>query len=432
MNREIFKLAIPNIISNLTVPLVGIVDVALMGHLKNPAYLGAIAISASIFTFIYAGLGFIRMGTSGFTAQSYGERNIEKSFLILARAIFIALSCAVLLILAQDGIAWLAFHFIDSSQDVQIFAKQYFATRIWAAPASLSLFAIMGWYIGMQDAKTPMFLSIIINITNILLSVFFVLHEDMNVSGVALGTVIGQYLGLFVGIILLSRKTKQIKKYWHRKMIFVWSEIGRFMNVNKDILIRSLLLTGSFYYFNAASANLGDEVLAVNSILLQFLWIFSYFIDGFAFAAEALTGKYIGAGLKENLKKLVKLLLIWGGALSLVVALVYLAFNQQITQLLTKQQEVILLTKDYSFWVILIPIVSFSAFVWDGVYIGATKGKMMRNTMIAASLFVFIPGILIFRHFWGNNGMWLALLIFMLFRGVSLHFFFRKKILDEV
>ncbi len=432
MNKRIFKLAIPNIISNLTVPFVGVVDVALMGHQNNSAYLGAIALGASIFTFIYAGLGFIRMGTSGFTAQSYGERNIEKSFLILARAFFVALLCAAFLMLIQDAIAWLAFHFIDSSEEVKIFAMQYFKTRIWAAPASLSLFAVMGWYIGMQDAKTPMILSIVVNVTNIALSAFFVLNRGMAVKGVALGTVLGQYLGLILALILLSRQSKRIKKYWRRKMIFIWSEIGRFMSVNKDILIRSLLLTGSFYYFNAASANLGDDVLAVNSILIQFLWIFSYFIDGFAFAAEALTGKYIGLGSYKDVKRLVKLLFAWGGGLSVLVSFIYWAFNQNIISLLTKQQAVISMAYDFRLWIVLLPVFSFSAFVWDGIYIGATKGKAMRNSMIVSSLLVFLPVVLIFRHLWGNHGMWIALLVFMFSRGLSLHLLFKTSILNKI
>lgn len=432
MNRRVLKLAFPNIISNLTVPLVGMVDVALMGRQDNPAYLGAIALGATVFTFIYSGLGFLRMGTSGFTAQSRGSRAIDKSYIVLARALIIAGALGLLLILTQKAIAWLAFNFIDSSQELKSFAMDYFRIRIFAAPATLGLYAIMGWYIGMQDAKTPMWISILINLINILLSAFFVLKLGMAVKGVALGTLIGQYSGLILGLFLLLKHSKRIRKYWKRKAIFVWFEIGQFMTLNRDILIRSLLLTGSFYYFNAASAKLGDDILAVNSVLLQFLWIFSYFIDGFAFAAEALTGKYIGAKSYVGLKKAIKTLFIWGIGLSLLVSFVYLMFNHQIIRLLTDQQSIIELSKTYSVWVVILPLVSFSAFIWDGIYIGATEGKIMRNAMVFSSLLVFLPALFVLRHYFDNHGMWIALIIFMLSRGISLHLFYGKRVLSKI
>ncbi|MEA1875160.1 MAG: MATE family efflux transporter [Bacteroidota bacterium] len=432
MNRRVLKLAFPNIISNLTVPLVGMVDVALMGRQDNPAYLGAIALGATVFTFIYSGLGFLRMGTSGFTAQSRGSRDINQSYIILARALIIAIGLGLLLILIQKAIGWLAFNFIDSSQELKSFAMDYFRIRIFAAPATLGLYAILGWYIGMQDAKTTMWISILINLINILLSAFFVLKLGMVVKGVALGTVIGQYAGFILGLLLLLKHSKRIRKYWKTKTIFVWSEIGQFMTVNRDILIRSLLLTGSFYYFNAASAKLGDEMLAVNSVLLQFLWIFSYFIDGFAFAAEALTGKYIGAKSLSGLKKVVKTLFLWGIGLSLAVSLIYLAFNQNIVRLLTDQQNIIELAQTYRVWIIILPIASFSAFIWDGIYIGATEGKTMRNAMMFSTILIFLPMLFILRHYFDNHGMWIALIIFMLSRGFSLHLFYVKRILNKI
>ncbi len=432
MNKEILRLSIPNIISNLTIPLVGIVDIGLMGHLNEASYLGAIALGSSVFTFIYAGLGFIRMGTSGFTAQSFGERNIEKSFLILARSFSVAFIFAFLLILLQEGISWLAFYFLESSEIVKLHTLEYFKIRIWAAPASLSLFAIMGWYIGMQNSKIPMFLAILINVSNIIFSTIFVRYYDMAIQGVALGTVISQYIGFAVGLILLSRHSKRMRRYWHFKNVFKKSEMLRFMNVNKDILIRSLLLTGSFYYFNTKSADLGDNILAVNSLLLQFLWIFSYFIDGFAFAAEALTGKYIGASSKVKLQKMVKLLLVWGGGLSIITSIVYYLLYQNIIMLLTEQTNVIELSGNYKFWVILLPFISFSAFVWDGIFIGATQGRAIRNAMIFSFTCIFIPSIFIFENLWANHGLWLSLSLFMLSRGLSLSLLFKRSILQTV
>jgi MATE family multidrug resistance protein len=402
-----------------------------MGRLNNPAWLGAIALGATIFTLIYSGLGFLRMGTSGFTAQSRGKRDIGNSYVILSRSLLIALSLGFILILLQKPIAWLAFHFINSSSNVESFALEYFNVRIWAAPATLGLFALTGWLIGMQDAKTPMWISIIVNVVNIFFSILFVSKYHLNARGVALGTVIGQYTGLFLGSLVLLKHSRRIKLYWKRKKIFVWKEIANFMNVNKDILIRSLLLTGSFYYFNAASASLGDNILAVNSILLQFLWLFSHFIDGFAFAAEALTGKYIGAKNKIQLKSAVKLLFIWGILLSISVSLIYWMFSNQIINILTDQVALIELAKSYKIWIIILPIVSFSAFIWDGIYIGATEGKTMRNAMILSSLVIFIPCLHLFSTIWGNNGMWLAMALFMLFRGILLHLFYQKNVLSK-
>ncbi|MFO7791151.1 MAG: MATE family efflux transporter [Bacteroidales bacterium] len=431
MNRRILRLAVPNIISNLSVPLVGIVDIALMGHQENTAYIGAIALGSTIFTFIYAGLLFLRMGTSGFTAQSRGARDLRLSFLTLGRALGLAMIFGVLLILLQNPISWLAFNFLDSSPDVINIANIYFKTRIWAAPASLGLYAITGWLIGMQNAKTPMFITISVNVINIAFSLIFILVFDMKAKGVALGTLIGQYSGFIIACLVLLKHTNRIKIYWKLKSLIDKSALSSFMRMNKNILVRSLLLTGSFYYFNAKSAGLGDDVLAVNSILLQFLWIFSYFIDGFAFAAEALTGRFIGAGNRSDLILAIKKLFTWGALVSLGMALIYLIFNQNIIMLLTDQVNVINLSKNYIAWVIILPLISFSAFVWDGIYIGATAGKALRNAMILSTILIFIPTLHLFSYLWDNHGMWASLSLFMFSRGFFLFLSYPKNVLNQ-
>ncbi|MFO7880831.1 MAG: MATE family efflux transporter [Bacteroidota bacterium] len=432
MNKRILKLAIPNIISNLSVPLVGIVDIALMGHQHDPAYIGAIALGSTIFTFIYAGLLFLRMGTSGFTAQNLGARDMSESFLILGRALGMALTFGLILILLQHPVSYLAFNFLEGSDAVKNIAGEYFRTRIWAAPATLGLYAITGWYIGMQDAKTPMWITITVNLVNIGFSLLFIIVFDMKAKGVALGTVIGQYTGFVLALILLSRQSARIKKYWSLIKILNRKALALFMNVNKDILIRSVLLTGSFYYFNAKSASLGDEILAVNSILLQFLWIFSYFIDGFAFAAEALTGKYIGAKSQKNLTLAIRQLFIWATGISLFITLLYAIFNGGIISLLTSQSAVIELARNYKAWVILLPLISFAAFVWDGIYIGATEGASLRNAMILSTILIFIPAMHLFTLWWGNHGMWAALSLFMFSRGFLLLLYYPKNILTKI
>ncbi|HKK69057.1 MAG TPA: MATE family efflux transporter [Bacteroidales bacterium] len=431
MNKRILKLAVPNIISNLSVPLVGIVDIALMGHQDDAAYIGAIALGSTVFTFIYAGLLFLRMGTSGFTAQNRGARNLDESFLVLGRSLTLAMVFGFLLIAIQTPVSWMAFHFLEGSESVKNIAGEYFRTRIWAAPATLGLYAITGWYIGMQDAKTPMWITLTVNIVNIGFSLLFILAFDMKAKGVALGTVIGQYTGLIIAGIFLLRQSERIKRIWSWLKILNKKALKVFMNVNKDILIRSVLLTGSFYYFNAKSAGLGEEILAVNSILLQFLWIFSYFIDGFAFAAEALTGKYIGAKDTGNLKLAIRQLFVWGFAVSLMVTLIYAIFNPGIIHMLTSQSAVIELSREYRFWVIFLPLISFSAFVWDGIYIGATEGPALRNAMIISTLLIFIPALYLFPVWWGNHGMWGALCLFMFARGFSLLLYYPKTILKN-
>jgi len=428
VNKRILRLAIPNIISNLSVPLVGIVDIALMGHQNASAYIGAIALGSTVFTFIYAGLLFLRMGTSGFTAQNRGARNIPDSFLILGRSLGLAFVFGILLILLQQPISWLAFHFLNASPEVKNLAEIYFKTRIWAAPATLGLYAITGWYIGMQNAKIPMWITLAVNMVNIVFSLVFILVFDMEAKGVALGTVIGQYSGFVIAGFLLSKHRIRMQLFWKLKSLLDVKALKNFMDVNKNILIRSLLLTGSFYFFNAKSAGLGDDILAVNSLLLQFLWMFSYFIDGFAFAAEALTGRYVGARDKTNLKRVIKHLFIWGMAVSIVVSLIYLLFNKGIIMLLTNQPTVIALSKDYAVWVILMPIISFAAFVWDGIFIGATAGKALRNAMLISVVIIFLPAVYFFPELWNNQGMWAALSLFMFARGFFLFLSYPKNI----
>ncbi|MBI9035439.1 MAG: MATE family efflux transporter [Bacteroidales bacterium] len=431
MDRKVIKLAIPNIISNITIPLVGLVDVILMGHLESEAYIGAIALGATIFTFIYAGFGFLRMGTSGFTAQAFGARDIKESVLILSRAMLIALIAATSLILLQPFIAWGSFQLIGGSQEVETLAKEYFYIRIWAAPATLGIYALTGWYIGMQNTRIPMVMAIVVNIVNVALSASFIMFFGMKSDGVAWGTVAAQYTGLLVGLIFFRKYFFKILKHWSMKGMLHWVAIKRFVKVNTDILIRSVFLTGSFFYFTAESAVFGDEILAVNALMIQFLWILSYFIDGFAFAAEAIVGKTIGAKNHKDLLLAVKVLLKWGLLVCIPFTAFYFFANESIFHLLTNKQNIIDLSRQYEFWIWIMPLITFSAFIWDGIYIGATASKVMRNTMIVASLGLYIPIYYLFKDSLGNHALWLALMIFMASRGVLLTIYSRKEIFNH-
>ncbi len=432
MNKRILNLAVPNIISNLTVPLVGFVDLALMGHQNSDIFIGAVSLGSMIFMFIYSGFGFLRMGTSGFTAQAYGERSFEKSMSALTRALLVAIGAALLMIMLQKPLALIIFELIGGSQDVEFHAKQYFFIRIWAAPATLAIYSFTGWFLGMQNARSPMAIAITVNLLNVGFSIFFVEVLGMTSDGVALGTLVAQYCGLILSLVLFFRFYGKIIKYWSKRAMMQLAGFKEFFRVNSDILIRTLLLTGTIFYFNAKSAAFGDEILAVNSLLLQFLWIYSFFIDGFAFAAESLVGKYVGARNPVNLKKAVKLLFLWGVGISLPMTLVYLFGGNTILHILTDNQSVFEAAQEFRFWTALIPMVTFAAFLWDGIYVGATASKAMRNAMIASSVVVFIPAFYLLEGPYGNHGLWFAMMLFMASRGILLTAISKKSIFKPI
>ena len=427
MNKQILKLAIPNVISNITIPLLGMVDLAILGRLESEVYIGGIAIGGMIFNFIYWGFGFLRMGTSGFTAQAYGARDMKESMNTLYRATLVALAGAFVVILLQKPIALFSFWAINGSAEIESLAAQYFYIRIWAAPATLGLYALTGWFLGMQNAKAPMVIAILINVLNVGLNIWFVFGLGMRSDGVALGTVIAQYSGLILGLWIFFRYYQNGVKSEKRKVksgirynwfdIVEWRALRRFFVVNKDIFIRTLCLIFTFSFFTAKSASENDTILAVNTLLLQFLFFFSYLIDGFAYAAEALVGRYVGARDPVNLKKSIRKLFLWGLVVSIPFTLAYAVAGNKILLILTNNHQLITLAHEYIWWVILIPLLTFPAFIWDGIYIGAPAAKEMRNTLLIATIIVFIPAYFISRIYIGNHGLWLAMILFMLARG---------------
>jgi MATE family multidrug resistance protein len=430
VNKQILKLAIPNIISNITVPLLGLVDLALLGHLKGNVeiYIGAIALGGMIFNFIYMGFGFLRMGTSGFTAQAFGATNPKEQFLILSRALFIAVTSSLLILVLQIPIELLSFKILEGSPEVESFARQYFYIRIWAAPATISLYAITGWFIGMQNARIPMIIAIVINVLNIGFNAFFVYGMGMKSDGVALGTVIAQYSGLILAIYFYLKKYRKLNIYWSIKDSLQKTELKRFIGVNSNILIRTVLLIFALSFFTAQSAKISTTILAVNNLLFQFFLIFSFFIDGFAYAAEALVGKFIGAEKQDDLRKVIRQLFKWGLFLAIPFSLSYFIFGENLLYILTSDHSIIESCSPYLFWVALIPVISFVAFLYDGVFIGATASKPMRNGMIISTVFVFLPSYYLLEPQMGNHGLWLALILFMASRGIVLYFFSRNAI----
>jgi MATE family multidrug resistance protein len=428
LNRSILRLAIPNIISNITVPLLGFVDMMLMGHQDSIAYIGAIGLGGTIFSVMYSIFSFMRAGTTGFTAQAYGANDRAEIAYSLYRSLCIALIATVLVLSLQGPVEWLSMKLLHGSDEVLAYTATYFRVRIWAAPAVLCLYAFNGWYIGMQNTTIPMIIAILTNVVNIVLSVVFVNFMGMGVTGVALGTVIAQYCGLLTAIIFLFAKFRHHLIPIRRVILLQSDKLKRFFQVNADFMIRSILLVLSIAYFNNQSAKLGDDMLAVNMILMQFFYIFSYFTDGFAYAGEALVGRFTGAHDAKQLRQTVKLLFLWGLLIALPFTLLYALFPDWFIGLISDQPSIIPMAQPYHIFLAAIPLITFAAFLWDGVYIGATAARAIRNTMLISALAVFLPASLILMPRFGNHGLWIAFLLFMVARGLSMTLMAKKAV----
>lgn len=425
MNKEILRLAIPNILSNISVPLLSTVDTVLMGQL-SALHLGAVGIGAMIFNFIYWNFGFLRMGTTGITAQSYGKKSPKTILLTLGRALFIAFLLAGLIMLFQIPFGQLSFYLMNLSPEQLPLVEKYFYIRIWAAPATLALYAFMGWFFGMQNAIYPLILTIIINVVNIICSIFFIKYLGLDVEGVAYGTVIAQYVGLLLAILLFFIKYRYLLTHLSTAAILKWEELRQFLSINSDIFIRTLCLTFAFGFFYSQSSVGGEELLAVNVILLQFLNWMSYGIDGFAFASESLVGKYVGANQQQKLNQSIRLSFLWAMALAVIYCLIYGIFGTALVSIFSNQISVISATQPYLFWMVLFPLLSTPCYIWDGIFIGLTASKAMRDSMII-SLFVYFLVHFLLKNSFGNHGLWLALLIFMMARGGIQWWVYRQR-----
>ena len=452
MNRRILNLALPNIVTNITVPLLGIVDMSIVGHL-SAAHIGAISIGTSIFNLIYWNFGFLRMGTSGFTSQAYGAGDLHEAVRTLLRAVTVALAISLILLVCQWPIARLSRNVFHGSHHVMQLAMTYFFIRIWAAPANLCLYAIKGWYIGMQNAKLPMWIAIFINVVNILCSLLFVLVLHWDIAGVALGTVLAQYSGLLLSLILLKVKygnifhdyfltTGSSAPVGHLKAIareiFDLQALRLFFKVNGDIFLRTVCLAAVFSFITSVSGRISDEILAVDALLLQFFTLFSYIMDGFAFAGEALVGFFIGGRKKELLRQSVRLIMLWGVLLTIVFSAAYALAGKYILHIFTDDPAVIESTMPYLFWTLVIPICGFSAFLFDGIYVGATASRTMRNAMFIATAAFFAcyyGGLHLLKPqgdvFQWNNLLWFAFMVYLTLRGVVQALFLRRSIYEK-
>ena len=398
INRDILKLALPSILANITVPIVGMVDVAVAGHLSTSAatMIGGIAIGSMLFDLLYWNFGFLRVGTGGLAAQAYGRGDRAECARVLTRSLGIALSCALLLIAIQWLFVKAAFVFINCTPAVRDLASQYFFIRIWAAPATLSLMALKGWFIGMQDSFSAMVTDLTVNGMNILMSIVLALgfsvggwhYEGMGFPGVAAGTVVAQYSGLLVAAVLLlaryCRSTLRTLRCADMRAVFKGDQMRRFMSMNVDLFVRSLCFIAIYIGFTVISARYGDTLLAVSSILMKLLMIFSYFTDGFAYAGEALVGRYIGAGDRQMYRQTVRWTFVWSMSIALIFMVIYHFAGVPMLRLMTSDAAVVDASVEYLPWLLLMPVVGCAAFTWDGIYIGATASRQMRNSMLWA------------------------------------------------
>ena len=416
-NREILHIAVPSIVSNITVPLLGLIDVTIVGHLGAASYIGAIAVGGMLFNIIYWIFGFLRMGTGGMTSQAYGRGDEAEMMRLLTRSTGVGMFIALTLIVLQYPIEQIAFTLIDSTPEVERLASTYFRICIWGAPAVLGLYSFSGWFIGMQNSRFPMFIAITQNIVNILVSLVLVYGLEMKIEGVAIGTLTAQYAGWLMAMALWKYRYQALKIHAELRSLTDKKAMQRFFLVNRDIFLRTLCLVAVTVFFTSTSAAQGEVVLAVNTLLMQLFTLFSYIMDGFAYAGEALAGKHIGAGNSIALRQMVRQLFVWGIGLSLAFTLLYSIGGERFLSLLTNEESVIAASSTYFYWVLAIPLAGFAAFLYDGIFIGATATNLMLRAMVVASAAFF--GIYFgCRGAIGNHALWLAFITYLALRGI--------------
>ena len=394
------------------------VDLAIVGRLGDDALIGGIAVGGTIFNFLYWNFSFLRMGTSGFAAQAYGARALREAAKVLVRALGVAVAVALAIWALQTFVVRAAMSVMDGSEAVENAASRYFLVRIWAAPATLSLYAFTGWFIGMQNSRTPMWISIGINIVNIACSLAAVRLFGMEIEGVALGTVIAQWSGVAMALLVIRRYYGRFFSWetFRQSGLLSWSVMRRFFKVNSDIFLRTLCLVAVFTSFTVASPKMGDTLLAVNTLMLELFTLFSYMMDGFAYAGEALAGRYYGAGNRPMLRRAVRGLLLWGTAVMLFFTLVYAAAGERILGLFTSSATILDAAREYAVWAVLVPACSFLAFILDGIVVGITATWIMRNAMFVATA-VFFGVYFLAGPALGNAGLWIAFLSYLFVRG---------------
>jgi len=430
-DRDVWRIAAPMILSNVSVPLLGMVDTGVTGHLESPAYLGAVAIGATVFGFLYMGMNFLRMGTTGITAQRFGANDNDGLRVSLGQALIVSLLIAVTLLALQLPIGRLAMSLIGAEPDVEAFALQYFSIRIWSAPGTLANYVLIGWFLGLQNARAPLLIFLTINITNIVLDLWFVLSLGMKVDGVALASVIAEYTGLAVALVFAAKALRARSGHWPFARLFNVRAYAAFFAVNAHLFIRTMALMFTFAFITAQGARLGGLVLAANAILINVQHLTAFALDGFAHAAEALVGKAVGEKRRDALERSVQLALKWSLIFAVGFCLLYIILGPLLIRVLTNLPDVRSTTMRYLPWLIVSPLVSVWAFLYDGVYVGATRSREMRDIMLISAFAVFMPAWYLLQDF-GNHGLWLAFTLFMASRGIGMHVWYHRKVLPSL
>lgn len=429
--KQVFKLALPSIISNITVPLLGIIDLTIVGHMGDVIYIGAIAIGTMIFNVLYWLFGFLRMGTSGMTSQALGRRDLTETMRLLVRSLTISTAIAATFIVFQLPIRWMALSIMQPTEQIAEQAAIYFSICIWGAPAMLGLYGLTGWFIGMQNTRIPMLVSIFQNIVNIVASVTFVFGFGMKIQGVALGTLTAQWTGFLLALYCWKRYYGRLAEYNWKDDLFKRSTMVRFFAVNRDIFIRTLFLVGVNFFFISAGSRQGAIILSVNTLLMTLFTLFSYVMDGFAYAGEALSGKYYSAANKLAFDRVYNSLFAWGAIMAVVFTLVYAVGGNGFLMLLTNEAVVVQSAEAYFWWAVMIPIVSVSAFVYDGIFIGLTATRGMLVSSVVSAL-VFFALYLALQSYLGNHALWLAFIVYLGLRGGIQWLLYRRMHLNWV
>ena len=418
-HRAVWRLSVPIILSNISVPLLGAVDTAVVGHLPEPHHLGAVALGSMVFNFIYWGFGFLRMGTAGLTAQAHGAGQSGEVVASLARGLILAGAIALATLVAQGAIVFLVFELVEASADVEASARVYVLTRIWGAPAALSIYVLLGWFLGLQNTRATLYVQLWMNGLNIVLDVVFVVGFGWGVFGVALATVIAEFAGLGLALWLMRGALREIAGRLDRDRVFSRARMRMTLGLNLDIFLRTVCLVFGFAYFTAEGARLGDVLLAANAVLMNFQLFMAHGLDGFAHAAQAMVGRAIGAADRAELRAAIRVSSFWAAVAAALFVAVYAVAGPGIVALLTGIEEVRVAAGEYLPWAAAMPALSVAAFQFDGIFLGATLGRHLRNMMIVSvAAYLVLCALLI--PFWGNHGLWFALAAFMALRGLTL------------
>ena len=423
-------LALPMILSNITVPLLGMVDTAVIGHLPHAYYLGGSTVGAVVITFIVWLSGFLRMSTTGLAAQAYGQNSAKQSQLVLLRGIAVALVIGITVVIFQSPYISSGLYLAGGSEQVQFYAREYSEVRVYGVPAAIANVVILGWLLGNNRAKAVMWILIITNVVNLALDLLFVLGFDWQVKGVALATLIAEYTGFIIGLAIIYLAESRNNKKWR---IVTWLDVFnrqaliKYFKLNRDILLRTLSLQACFIFITFQGARLGDEVVAANAILMNFLLLISFGLDGIANAAEVMVGNAKGSKQWHKFKQAIAVSIIWTIVFALLYCVLFFFFGQILIGVVSSISSVNALATLYLPWIIALPLVACSCYLLDGIYIGLMQTTIMRNSMIISTFAIFFPAWLLLQSL-GNHALWAAFTLFMLARGITLAWHFYRYI----